>query len=146
MWRIHIRLAEVSDDASLVRDMVNLSDNTRMLAVASVAVLAANEATLLKKRDNLNSPVRLHQKNVSLKENSRSVSDELVKELCRLLEDPALHVRVPSAITLYCMEKKSDKVRAVSLILHVSCMCVCVSGSNRISSCLGKRGAILCPR
>lgn len=115
-WKLHIRLREVGGDSSLVHQLNSVSDHTRMYAVAAVSVLAENQAVLALKPRPLSG--LLLESSASPRPptpwTERQVSAELVRELERLLSDSAVHVRVPSAITLYCLDRQTEKAREVS--------------------------------
>lgn len=122
-WKLHIRLREVGDDSSLVQQMTSVCDHTRMYAVAAISVLAENQAVLALKTHpqtgllDLTSPT--HRPPALWAE--RKVSAVLVHELERLLTDSTAHVRVPSALTLYCMDRHTEKVRCYNVALvHTS--------------------------
>lgn len=152
-WHLHIRTKEIEDDESLVKDMANLSNNTKMLAIAAVAILIENES-----RSCLEPVSRTTSKYV-VPSSTRRVSEELLEELERLLDDDAVHVRVPSAITLYARGMQSKKVSIshplaiiqIPILLFVSgkgCTSFISRGGNTNSGTLGSRpvsGVCWCP-
>lgn len=115
-WKLHIRLREVGDDSSLIQQMTAVCDHTRMYAVAAISVLAENQAVLALKP---HTPTGLILEPASPSHHppapwaERKASAALVRELEKLLDDGTVHVRVPSALTLYCMDKQTKKVREV---------------------------------
>ncbi len=119
-WKLHIRLKEIEDDDALLVDMIKLCENSRMLAVASVAVLAENEAALA--THEAMETDSLYQEKSCMEWCQRRVSEEMTKGLVRLVNDPAAHIRVPSAVALYCIDKQTAKVYIIiwtSPILYV---------------------------
>lgn len=82
-----------------------------MIAVASLSLLAEQQAV---------SKLKASPSNASIHSNSENelsiVSAEMVEGLQERLEDAAEHVRVPSAITLYCLNRQNKKVISVRFI------------------------------
>lgn len=109
-WKLHIRLNEVGEDSSLVQQMNSVADHTRMHAVVAVSVLAENQALSAYKISSASQLMLAALDPQTPPVSCREVTPVLVQELERLLDDCTLHVRVPSALTLYCLDRHSDKV------------------------------------
>lgn len=127
-WKLHISLNdlnEVCDDGFLVQDMKSVCDNTRMYAIAAVSLLAENQALLPSRRG---SRTALGFNKTPAPSVERMVSTELVNELQRLLDDSSPHVRVPAAITLYSMDKQTEKAEKV---LHAALAAKGMRGCER---------------
>lgn len=105
-----MRLKEIGTDQSILQDMECVSDRTRMQAVAAVSLLVENEAALAlrPKKESVETVFPSKQRSPAWKE--RRVSGDLIKAVQRLLYDSAVIVRVPSAVTLYCLEQQNDQV------------------------------------
>ena len=116
-WNLHVRLKEIGTDQTILQDMECVSDRTRMQAVAAVSVLAENEAAfpLRPKKELVETLFPSKQKVPAWKE--RRVSDDLIKAVQRLLYDSAVLVRVPSAVTLYCLDQQNDQVCILIMII-----------------------------
>ena len=106
-WKLHVTLAEVCDDTTLLQDLQSVSDQAKMYAIAVVSVMAENEAVQATKivsqslfAESRHAPVWMERK----------VSVEIVWALRAALDSEEVHVRVPAAITLYSMDKQTDKV------------------------------------
>lgn len=101
-WNIHVQLKDI-DESLITEGMRSTCSNSRMFAVASLAVLARSYP--------LKSPKAFPRLTGGLDELSeRGVAPHLVEGLCRLLGDPLEHVRVPAAVVLYCIDRQSEKV------------------------------------
>ena len=112
-WQILIQPSDIKGEESILEDLHNLCDNTKMFAVAAVAYLARRNAALKAKPSKSSLQLTLSQ--------SRSggsvangplieVTDEMIIALRKLLDDSTEHVRVPSAIVLHCIDKQCEKV------------------------------------
>lgn len=106
-WKQHVSMPELSSDTVLLQDLRGVSHQSKMAAIAMVSALAENQAVQAQKvvstslfSDSDHTPTWMR----------RTVSSEVVAALEEVLEDEEVHVRVPSAITLYCMGKQTDKV------------------------------------
>ena len=131
-WQLHIRLREVGDNSSLVQQMSSVSDHTRMYAVAAIAVLAENQAVMALKARSPQPEFTLEPlspPSASAPWAERKVSNVLVEELKRLLDDSTVHVRVPSALTLYCMSQQTQEVSCE--VLHVTLVHTSLSHRRR---------------
>ena len=122
-WHIHLQLKDIADEANILSDMHNLCDTTRMIAVASIALLAEQEAIT---EDKLKAvPLKDSYSSMRLRSQVRvlpQLTEKMVVELCRLLDDTAEHVRVPSAVVLYCIDRQNQKVCVkVYMYIHVNC-------------------------
>lgn len=97
--------------------MHSLSDNKKMTAIASVALLAKEDAV-----SNSSCNTASHANGYSFSGSKAKslpwcpISEKLVVGLYTLLKDTAEHVRVASAITLYCADRQNQKV---SLNMHL---------------------------
>ena len=96
-------LKKIKSAPALAKSMHSLSSHVRMLAVVSVSLMAEDQAASYQKR--LRNSVWCGQVRPESK-----VTEDLVQGLERLLEDSMVHVRVPSAITLYAISKPTAKV------------------------------------
>lgn len=84
--------------------MCSVHDHSRMMAIAAVSRVAENEAlSSLQSQDTSETLTLAPWKR-------RKVSSDLVKGLEDMLEDGVVHVRVPSAVTLYSMDKQTEMV------------------------------------
>lgn len=106
-WKFHIILPEAADDATLLQDLRSVNHQTKMYAIAVVSLLAENQAVQAVKVVS-NSLFASSHHNPDWME--RTVSEDMVRALKGLLADEEIHVRVPSAITLYSMDKQTEKV------------------------------------
>ncbi len=102
--------------------MHKFSDNSKMLAIAALAVLAENHAHLTSPGPN---PPREEEEEEE--EEGGGVFPDLVLRLGQLLEDDMEHIRVPAAIALHCLGREHKKVQQASyhlldIYLLVSCM------------------------
>ncbi len=102
-WQLHLQLKDVASHNSILLDLQNVCDTIRMLAVTSIALLAEQQALSVLKLSPSSSSSSSEKQLVC-------VSGEMVEALIQRLEDATEHVRVPSAITLYCMDKQNEKV------------------------------------
>ena len=113
-WQLHLQLKDVKDQRGILNDMHSLCDNTKMFAITSVALLAENEAISHTKSQ---SGVILIAANEKSREAMTDcpvvvggVSSSLVEGLCQLLSSQVEHIKVPSALTLYCLNKQNQQV------------------------------------
>ncbi len=106
-WKLHVTLSEVCSDTTLLQDLHSINDQIKMYAIATVSVLAENEAVQALRVVSSSLFAESHDTPVWME---RKVSGEMVQALRRLLDDEEVHVRVPSAIALYTMDKQTDKV------------------------------------
>ena len=98
-WQLHLQLKDVADHNSILADLQNVCETTRMLAITSIALLAEHRAL---------SEMKLSPSSSS--SSSAAEKHEMVEALTQQLKDTTEHVRVPSAITLYCMDKQNEQV------------------------------------
>ena len=110
-WKLHVTLSEVCSDAALLQDLRSVTAQTKMSAIAVVSTLAENEAMQALK---VVSKSLFAESDHTPTWMSRKVSSEIVQALERLLDDEEVHVRIPSAITLYSMDRQTDKVQSGS--------------------------------
>lgn len=120
-WQIHLQLKDIADEATILNDLHSLCDTTRMTAIASISLLAEQEASVKAKLKTV--PLRdtcsYSSKETRPHDKVLSVSEEMVEGLCRLLNDSAEHVRVPSALVLYSIDRQNQKVCV--WVIQVSC-------------------------
>lgn len=112
-WQLHVRLKDVGEDWTLLQEMRSVSDRSRMLAVAVVSTLVENEASMARSLESQEKSDTVFGFELAPEAwKRRKVSSDFVEGLECLLDDSAVHVRVPSAVTLYSMDRHSEKVRA----------------------------------
>ena len=104
-WHIHVQPNNVTMQ-SILEDLGSLCSNSRKFAIAATALLTENHTRNTAAADRL----RRHATNSEVATAWQTVSPHLEAKLCQLLDDPVEHVRVPAAVTLYCLEKENDKV------------------------------------
>lgn len=112
-WQIHVQLSDIKGEESILDDLHNLCDNTKMFAIASVAQLARHRA-IIKSKSSLRLSSPRSRSNNMMNSPVMEVTVEMVNALQKLLEDHTEHVRVPSAILLYCIDKQCKKVTTVT--------------------------------
>ena len=112
-WEIHVPLGDIKGEESLLDDLHNLCDNTKMVAIAAVAHLARLSATIKSKasKSSLQLSLSQSQSNATVTCPPLEVTEDMVCAVRRLLEDSTEHVRVPSAVLLYCLDRECEKVR-----------------------------------
>ena len=112
-WQIHIQLGDLRGEDSILDGLHNLSDNTKMFAIASVAQLARRHAIAKAKSSKSSLLLNLSQSrsNASMNCPLIEVTDEMLDAVETLLEDSTEHVRVPAALVLYCMDRQCEKVQ-----------------------------------
>lgn len=112
-WEIHVPLGDIKGEESLLDDLHNLCDNTKMVAIAAVAHLAKLSATIMSKpsKSSLQLSMSQSRSNATMNCPPVEVTEHMVCTVRRLLEDSTEHVRVPSAVLLYCLDRQCEKVR-----------------------------------
>ena len=122
-WEIHVPLGDIKGEESLLDDLHNLCDNTKMVAIAAVAHLAKLSATVKSKssKSSLELSTSKSRSNATLNCPPVEVTEDMVCAVRRLLEDSTEHVRVPSAVLLYCLDRQCEKVR--DWLTRTQCTC-----------------------
>ena len=110
-WQIHIQPSDVKGAELILDDLYNLCDNTKMFAIALVAYLARNSAAIKSKSSKSSLQLNLSQSRSHGIVPPVEVTDDIVDAVRKLLEDNTEHVRVPSAVLLYCIDKQYEKVK-----------------------------------
>ena len=112
-WQIHIQLGDVRGEDSILDNLHNLCDNTKMFAIASVAQLARRHTIAKAKSSKSSLLLSLSQSRSTASVSCPliEVTDEMLDAMERLLEDSTEHVRVPAAVVLYCMDRQYEKVQ-----------------------------------
>ena len=115
-WQILVQPSDLKGEESVLDDLHNLCDNTKMFAIATVAYLARISATVKSKSSKSSLQLNLSQLRSHGAVNGQQlcvteVSDEMVNAVRKLLEDSTEHVRVPGVVLLYCLDKQCDKVK-----------------------------------
>lgn len=111
-----MQLKEVKPVAALIKSMHSLSNHVRMLAVMSVALLAENQAATWQRRcKTRHRGFQWSDRDEALQVDNK-VTDKLVQALERLLDDSVVRVKVPSAITLYAINRHTTKVRLAHIL------------------------------
>lgn len=132
-WHVHLQLKDIAEEENILSDMHSLCDTTRMITIASIALLAEQEAIT---EDKLKA-VPLKDSYSSMRSRSQvrvlpQVTEKMVMELYRLLDDTAEHVRVPSAVVLYCIDRQNQKVcimvEYTCKHYHGTCTCIIYHG------------------
>lgn len=114
---LYVQLKEVKPAPALAKSMCSLSNHVKMLAVTSIALLAEDQAAWQRKQRTSHRGSRYSDQDEALLQKGNRVTEELVQALERLLEeDSVVHVKVPSAITLYAINRHTTRVRE-----HLSC-------------------------
>ena len=129
-WQIHVQLGDLRGENSILDGLHNLCDNTKMFAIASVAQLARRYAIAKAKSSKSRSSLLLSLSQSRSNASSVNcplieVSDEMLDAVERLLDDGTEHVRVPAAIVLYCMDRPSEKVQKLIIIIVIGWQLLC---------------------
>ena len=81
-----------------------------MFATAALAVLAENHPHLSSPAESLSKRATSSEIPKVQMEEGGTVLEKIVSQLGQLLEDKMEHVRVPAAITFYCIGRETQKV------------------------------------
>ena len=117
-WEIHVPLGDIKGEESILDDLHNLCDNTKMVAIAAVAHLARLAATIKSKASKSSLQLGMSRSRSNTTTSAAAivnsapveVTEDMVNAVRKLLDDSTEHVRVPSAVLLYCLDKQCEKV------------------------------------